>query len=134
LTFIFVGFFAHSVSAAGLVPCGDGNDPNGTGTNQQCTLCHLVLGIQGLIDYGFKIFVGLALLMMVVGGVLYIVSAGDHGLIDMAKGILKNTLYGFAFVLLAWLLVNYTIFLLGANVGIDVAGRTWDNFTCSTAR
>lgn len=132
LMIIFGGLVFHSVSAAviegGLVPCG-----NGSAMADRCTLCHLVLGIQGLINYGFKIFVALALLMVVVGGVIYIVSTGDHGLIDMAKGILKNTLFGFAFVLLAWLLVNYTIFLLGANVGVEQGStKTWNDFTCDS--
>jgi len=128
LVIIFVGFFANSVSAAGLVPCGDGNDPA-----QRCTLCHLVLGFKDIIDWGFKIFVVVALLMLVVGGVMYIVSAGDQGLIGTAKGVLKNTLFGFAFVLLAWLLVNFTIYLLGANVGIDQGStKTWYNFTCNS--
>lgn len=113
----------------GLVPCGNGSDPA-----NRCTLCHLVLGIRDLIDYGFKIFVGLGLLMMVVGGVLYIVSAGDKGLIDTAKNIMKNTAYGFVFVLSGWLLVNFTIMLLGANVGIDTTDKTWDKFTCDATR
>lgn len=134
LAITFSAVFTDSVSAqsggaAGLIPCGNGSD-----SANRCTLCHLVLGFQGLISYGFKIFVVLALLMLVVGGVLYIISAGDKGLIDTAKGIMKNTLYGFVFVLLAWLIVNYTIFLLGANVGVDHdSTKTWNNFTCSTS-
>jgi hypothetical protein len=126
---IFGGFWANSVLAAGLVPCGDGNDPA-----NRCTLCHLILGFQSVIDYGFNILVFVALAMLLGAGILYIFSTGDQGLIGTAKSMMKNTLFGFAFVLLAWLFVNTTILILGANVGIGKTGVTWNSFTCDATR
>lgn len=124
------GMVFHSTLAAeseGLVKCGNDSDPS-----NRCTLCHLVLGFKTIIDYGFVIFVTLALLMVVVGGVMYIISAGDQGLIGTAKGILKNALFGFCFVLLAWFLVNFTIYILKANVGVEGTGKLWYKFTCDS--
>lgn len=130
LLMIVSGFLAaDSVSAQGLVPCGNGNDPS-----QRCTICHLVLGFKGLIDYGFRIVIFLALVSLLAAGILYIVSTGDQGMIGTAKGVMKNTLIGFAFVLLGWLLVNTTILILGANVGIGQTGASWNSFTCDSTR
>lgn len=124
---VFDSVSAVSGGAAGLIPCGNTSDPN-----NRCTLCHLVLGFKNIIDYGFNIFIFLALLMLVVAGVMYIISTGDQGLMTTAKGIMMNTLFGFAFVLLAWLLVNFTIYMLGANVGVERdSTKTWNNFICN---
>lgn len=121
--------------AAGLVPCGNGSD-----YADRCTLCHLVVGFDKLIDYGFNILIFVALAALLAAGVLYVISAGDQGMITTAKGIMKNTLFGFAFVLLGWLMVNFTLYVLGGkdsnkdgipDLGFaqDGDGR-WDQFQC----
>lgn len=121
--------------AAGLVPCGNGSE-----YADRCTLCHLVVGFDDLIDYGFNILIFVALAALLAAGVLYIVSTGDEGLITTAKGIMKNTLFGFAFVLLGWLLVNFTLYVLGGkdsnkdgipDLGFAQEGSgRWDKFQC----
>lgn len=135
--------FLPSISNAALVPCGLREDDKTT-TNfdesQSCTLCHLVVGIKGLIDFGFKIMVVVGLVMLVAAGIIYIVSAGNEGMMETAKGLMKNALIGFSLILGAWLIVNTIMWIMGTKessdeggvLGIKVTG--WNTFTCSRTR
>jgi hypothetical protein len=110
-----------------IVPCGNGSE-----YADRCTLCHLVVGFDGLIDYGFKIFIFVALLSITASGIFYIVSTGNQEMMGKAKGVIVNTLFGFAFVLLAWLIVNVTISVLGVDMGLIKPGKTWGSFECDS--
>jgi hypothetical protein len=134
--FIFISVLAvllfPAVShASPLVPCGR-SDQGGT----MCTLCDFIVGIKGLIDYGFKIMVFVALVMLVISGVVYIVSAGNTGMMDMAKGLLKNVLIGFSIILGAWLIINTIMLIMGTKGSGDEGGvlgikiERWDKFKC----
>jgi hypothetical protein len=123
--FLISIFLAPVAAQAGLVPCGgEGQD--------RCTLCHLVVGIQGLLDYGRKIMTYVALAMIGVGGIMYTVSAGNEALMTQAKGLLGKVLVGFVIILGAWIIVNYSLILLSANgnLGVQNAG-SWSEFKCS---
>ncbi len=135
LVILFVGLvfflFLPLISQAGIVPCG--------GTGQPiCTLCHLVIGIHDLIDYGFKIVVFVALVAIVISGIMYVVSAGNEQMMQTAKSFIKTTLAGFAIVLGAWVIVNTTIWLIGAKGSSDTGGVlgigvvSWNKFDCKT--
>ena len=108
-----------STESGGLVQCGRGGQ-------RMCTLCDLIVGINILIKYGFRISIFVALAAITIAGVLYIV-----GEVDRAKAILWDTLKGIVFVFAAWLIVNYVMILLGTktNLGITQVG-SWSNFQC----
>jgi hypothetical protein len=130
MTFLFL-IFLPSTKAASLwkvvVPCGKKAD------NNMCTLCHLIVGINNIVFDAFLIFVGIALVMLVVAGIMYITSAGNTTMMESAKKLMKNVLAGFAIVLLAWLIVNYTMIILSAKTNLGVNEATnWYTFTCST--
>lgn len=113
--------------AKGLIPCGTSyaSDP--------CTLCHLIVGIQGLIDFGLKkIMVPLAILMIVIAGVIYIVSAGNEHMMGLAKTGLTYILVGFAIILAAWVMVNTILNLVGIKSDLGLQITRWDQFSCST--
>ncbi|TAK95988.1 YIP1 family protein [Patescibacteria group bacterium] len=116
--------------AAGLVPCGDARDADGKITDM-CTLCHLIVGIRGLIDYGLLIAVFVALTALVVAGIIYIVSSGSESLMTMAKGFIANVLKGFAFVLIGWLIINTIMYLLGVKFSNFSPTSSWVEFECS---
>lgn len=102
----------------GIITCGKAGQP-------MCTLCDLIIGINTVIKYGLGIAVAVALTVIVVGAVMYIVSAGDTGMIEMAKSAMKNAVIGLIIVLAAWLIINYLI--------VNVLGATrtgWSTFTC----
>ena len=111
----------------GLIPCGTSyaSDP--------CTLCHLIVGMQGLIDFGLKkIMLPLAILMIVVAGVIYIISAGNEHLMTLAKTGLTYILAGFAIILAAWIMVNTVLNLVGVKSDLGLSITRWDQFSCST--
>jgi hypothetical protein len=128
--FVFL-IFLPSTKAASLwkvvVPCGKSTD---TGMRK---LCHLIVGISNIVFDAFLIFVGVALVMMVVAGIMYIVSAGNTTMMESAKKLMKNVLAGFALVLLAWLIVNYTMIILSVKMpDLNVGATNWYTFTCNT--
>lgn len=119
--------------AGGLVPCGSGTDPN-----DRCTLCDLIVGIKGIIDWGKNILVAAALAAITIGGVMYIVSAGNEQMMQSAKGVIKQAIWGVFIVLGAWLIVNTTMWLLatkdssGEGGGLGIGVTSWSEFDCKT--
>jgi len=130
---LFLG--THFIQAADddvptyLVPCGhaaDGSDA--------CTLCHLFLGISNILKWGRNILIAAALVAIVIGGILYIISAGNSGMMEMGKNAVKQALWGVAIVLGAWVIVNTSLILVGAQL-TDLGITNWYNFTftCDTS-
>jgi hypothetical protein len=84
-----------------------------------------------------KIAIGVALLAMAIGGVMYVVSAGDSGLIDNAKSTIKNAAIGFVIIFAGYLIINTTITYVGArkddngNVTFGMNITSWGQFDCT---
>ena len=79
-----------------------------------------------------KITIGLALLAMAIGGVLYIVSAGESSAMEKAKSTIKSAAIGFVIIFAAWLIVNTTISYLGVSGTLGMnSTTTWGQFDCS---
>jgi DNA-binding beta-propeller fold protein YncE len=124
-------FIPFSAEAA-LVPCG-----RSTGTAAEtapCTACHIIVGGNGVIQYGLKIMTFVAIAVIVAMAILYIVSTGNEGMMQTAKSGIKAALIGFAVMLGAWLIVNTTLRILSVTVlgdlGITSSGFS---FTCDTS-
>ena len=120
---------------AGIVPCGRSCDNPNTKDNEYCpcTLCHLLVGIHRIIGWGFKILTFVAVASLVGAGIMYIVSAGNEKLMETAKTFAKHTLMGFAIVLAAWLMVNYTMILLNRKSDLGIGITSWSEFNCDTS-
>lgn len=105
---------------SGLIPCGNSSNPG-----DACTVCDFFVMAQGLMQWGLGLLFILAGAGFFISGILYIVSAGNSGMMTKAKGYLKLCVMGVAIVLLAWLMVNTTMWILGAKrTGI------WYNISC----
>lgn len=112
-----------SAFAQALVPCGlEGK--------ADCTLCHLVIGFKNIYDYLlYVILLPGTILVVVIAGLIYMVSSGDKGLIEKAKSALIYAITAMILALLAWLIINATLYALGyQNVG------NWWTFTCDTTQ
>jgi len=104
-----------SAQAASLVPCGrtaDDTTTAGINESKPCTLCHIVIGANGVIQWGMNIMTVIAITVIFAMGVLYIVSAGNEGMMQTAKKGMWAALIGFTIMLLAWLIVNIVITVL----------------------
>lgn len=135
---VVFSFFAYIESAyAGLVPCGTiEDDPVTQDINEayegRCELCDLIVGIHGIIKWGEGILIVVALTAITAGGVMYIVSAGDDQMMQTAKNLIKQSLWGVGIVLGAWVIVNTTMWLLAteSDLGVKAMGG-WSSFDCS---
>jgi hypothetical protein len=113
-------------ASKGIVQCGRAGQP-------MCKLCDLIVGINIIINYIFSIVVIVAIFSIFVGGIVYIVSAGTPGLTEKAKGAIKSAIIGVVIVFTAWIMVNFTMTVLGAktNLGVSKITNGWNNFTCT---
>lgn len=130
--FTFFFFFTfNSANAAGVVPCG-------LGTTDPCTLCHFLVGIKGLIDWGMTILVALSITGITIAGVLYVISSGSSTLITQAKGFITSVVIGFSLFLGAWLIINTVFYVFSAKKGttgtysLGLESKSWNSFSCST--
>lgn len=109
----------------GIVPCGIARWPNPLpqGAPQgaiagdfkcPCTLDHLfimILKIYNLIL--IDIAIPLAGILVVIGGVTMVVSAGNPALLDKGKAILKGAIIGIFLIFSAWVIMNIVFTALG---------------------
>lgn len=116
LLFLFsaaLAFVPVSVDAASLVPCGKKVDDPDTALpvdeSLPCTVCHIILGGEGLISWGLGIMTVIAITVAFAMAVLYVVSSGDQGMMQTAKGGILAALIGFGVMLSAWLIVNVVL-------------------------
>lgn len=118
---------------AGIIPCGlTTDDPNQTGDQTaRCTLCHLVVGINGIIVFLRNIMSAVAIAVIVAMAFVYITSAGDEGRMRFAKGGMVAALIGFAIILLAWVIVNF-ILTMPIFQNNNLIRTSWDSFQCNT--
>lgn len=114
----------------GIIKCGRGGS--------MCTLCDLISTMNTIIQYLMKISIGVALLAMAIGGVMYVVSAGDTGMIDNAKKTIMNAAVGFVIIFAAFLIIDTTINYLGAKKDPKTNASTfgmnitsWGQFECA---
>lgn len=109
----------------GIIQCGRHGQ-------QMCTLCDLIKGINTVIQYIMKIAIGVALLALAIGGIMYAVSAGESSAMELAKSTIRNAAIGFVIVFAAYLIVNTTITYLGVTqtLGMKTA-TTWGQFDCT---
>jgi uncharacterized membrane protein len=124
--FAFLPFFTVD---AGLVPCG--NSENDT----PCTICCLAFGISNIIDLLMKILGILAVVVIVVAGILYMVSAGNQSMVSLAKAALKNTIIGVIIALTAFVMIHFILKAIAEGDTADtdpvlLQGRGLWHFNC----
>ncbi len=96
-------------SAAGFTEVNDGLVPCGGPNQEQCNFFHLIKLIQNIITWLLLISVLLGTAVMIYAGVKYMVDGGQGKSVGEAKGLLKNVAFGFFFMLMAWLLIDWIL-------------------------
>lgn len=89
-----------------------------------CDLCSLLETITNSISWLLAISATVTLIFTVISGFLYFKSTGKKSLLFKAKRSFKNVILGFSVILLAWLIIHYSLSLLGYNNG------NWWSFNC----
>lgn len=109
----------------------------GRAGQNMCTLCDLIAGLNYIIKYLMKIAVGVALLAMTIGGVMYVVSFDNKDLTGKAKSAIENAAIGFVIIFAGYLIINTTISYIGSRKDVNgnpTFGMTitsWGNFDCT---
>ena len=115
----------------GLVPCGRNcNDPTTDGIDESkpCQLCDFFVMIDGWID-GLLIMVvpPLAVLMIVIGGWMYIVSQGNPEMLSKAKKLFTAVVIGLLIIYGAYLIVGMFLWGIGLNTWThDIYHNWWE--------
>jgi hypothetical protein len=115
-------FFPFAAKAAGLVPCGGEGDP--------CTFCDLFILFNNIIKFlMFDIVPPVAVLMLVVGGIMYFFGGSNPELLSQAKGIIKSVAIGLAIIFCSWIIINTIL----AETGIVESESllNWYNIECN---
>lgn len=96
--------------AAGLVPCG------GAPPEQACQFCDIFVLLKRLVDFVIITLVPIsAVLLLTVGGAMFIFSGGNPGLTNKGRSIMTAVVWGLVIIYCAWLLVNTFLVLIGLN-------------------
>ena len=150
--FFCVPFLTHETALAStsctgsqntsIVPCGRScDDPATTDVDESaiCTLCHLFFLMKNITSWIFTVMTYIAFSVLVAMGILYIVSAGNAQMTNLAKSGIKAALYGFAIVLLGWVTINVILMVLADGaLGTDTAtfsfktNGSWFTYSCDT--
>ena len=103
------------ITVGGLVPCGrEWNDPDtGWDDTADCTLCHLVLMIQLIIEFLVKLAAVAAAFFLSVAGYYYIFASGNPEKVALAKKTFSRALMGFLIILIAWIIVDSILAAFG---------------------
>ncbi|PIT94513.1 hypothetical protein COT98_03300 [Candidatus Falkowbacteria bacterium CG10_big_fil_rev_8_21_14_0_10_39_9] len=124
---VVLGFLPYLASAAGILPpeSGGGCDPTQTGRCGNYTLndgvqlmvnvAHFILGIVG----------SLALLMFVIGGFMFLISAGNSKSVDKGKQIVIGAVIGLIIVFCSYMIIQFSMSALGLKwLGDSVAPQS----------
>jgi len=124
-----------TVTYEGLIPCGKSKDiPLAPGESEEvrmdCQFCHFFVMFRGILDFILKLVIIIGVLMLTIGGFMFLFAGGSPKTLDLAKRILTSTVIGLVIIFGAWLIIN-TIFM-----AIGVAGWTglregWFSIECA---
>ncbi len=102
--------------------CRDKNGACTTGANTEttepvyCQLCHTFIMVDKTVDYVvIKLVPLLAVLMLVIGGVMFYFGGVRPELLSRAKTLIKGVVIGLVLIYSAYMIVNIFLTVLGAS-------------------
>ena len=121
----------------GLVPCGGKDCP--------CTLCDFFVMFKNIVDFVmFRIVPLVAVLMILIGGFMYIIAyggpteileggkKGGTQLLSQAKSLFKSVVIGLFIVFGAWLIVNLFFQVIGVEKWTNLR-EGWQIIDCESS-
>jgi len=122
---IFLGIFLFPPvsSAQGLVPCGNPGQP-------PCQLCHFFVMLDRILDFIFtRLVPAVAVLMLMIGGVMFFFAGGSPQTLGTAKSIITSVFIGLIIIFAAWLIINTFFLIIGVAAWTGLAGG-WFTIDC----
>ncbi|MBI3957093.1 MAG: peptidoglycan-binding protein [Candidatus Kerfeldbacteria bacterium] len=103
-----------------------------------CQLTDFVQLFINLYAFGVHLAAPLAIFFIIVGGVILVTASGYSNRIEMGKTMITQAVTGLIIVLISWVIIDTTIFLLTGNKDHTVFGKKWFTttlqYTCSDER
>lgn len=119
--FLSLFLFISQVQAKGLVPCGGPDEV-------PCRFCHFFVMFNNVVKFVMTILVPvIAVLMLVVGGVMFLFAGAKPEILIRAKGVITSTLWGLLIIFGAWVIVNT---ILDTSGIVDMEGWKWYQIDC----
>ncbi|OGZ84880.1 MAG: hypothetical protein A2599_00495 [Candidatus Staskawiczbacteria bacterium RIFOXYD1_FULL_39_28] len=113
-SFLLLFLIPVLASAQGIVPC---NGPD-------CDICSFFEMLSNIYDFIVKFIAApLAVLMLTIGGIMILISAGNPNLSGIGKKILWAAIIGLVLVFCSYLIIDTILKAIGYTQGI--------NFACS---
>jgi len=114
LIFLYLPF---TVSAALIPECAKSGNPE---TGGICCALLMVINFSRMI---LGIVGSVALLMFIIGGFMWITSAGSSERVNKGKSLMTNTIIGIVIVAVAWFAVNFIVNSLAGTSQIIVQDK-----------
>lgn len=109
ISFLFLFISLPVLTQAGLVPCGlSEDDPNQEGDQTRpCEFCHFFVLVNNAVKFIMTTLVPvIAVLMLIIGGVLFLFAGAKPDTLNQAKGIMTSVVIGILIIFAAWIIVN----------------------------
>ncbi len=90
-----------------------GSTSNSCRTNGDCSLNDFMKLIIGSYDMVFGYIGAIALLMFIIGGLMFLISAGNQEKIAQAKKIMISAVIGLAIVFASYLIIDFILNTIG---------------------
>lgn len=125
----------RTVHYQGLIPCGKSAVGPGESieVTYPCQFCHLLVMLDGIIDFLlFKIIPLIAVLMLVVGGIMFFFASGSPKVYETAKNLISSVIKGLVIIFSAWIIVNTVFMFIGlSEFGLSLTGPDkWNQINC----
>ncbi|MFH1180950.1 MAG: hypothetical protein V1705_00895, partial [bacterium] len=99
-----------------------------------CQFCHFQVLFMGIVNFVLWTLVfPIGILMIVIGGAMFVFSTGDPGKTNRAKSIITSVAIGIAIILLAWVAVSLFFSFIGLSefgAGLNSPGQ-WFKPICN---
>jgi hypothetical protein len=120
LALVLIPFQTQAICEGPLVPCGlSADSPNTPGINETdpCRICHLFALLDNILRFIITCLVPIvSVLMLTIGGVLFILSQFDVVSLDIfskAKGTVTAVVVGLVIIFASWVFLNLFLSTIG---------------------
>jgi hypothetical protein len=116
------------IITGGLVPCGRlCDDPDTTEIDERkpCDLCSSLYMLKKVLNFAIEIGTGIAVFIIIIGGLLYAFSAGSTRYAEMAKSAISFAIAGLSLIFAAWVIAAIILQVMGYG---DMAN--WNQVNC----
>ena len=100
-------------------------------TGDPCSFCDGVRVAVNIINFIVKIAIVIAAGLIVYGGAMVMISAGNSGRFGNGKKIITTAIWGLAITFMAWIIVDTVLKFLAQDTA-DISFTNWSSIKCTS--